>query len=178
MKKTLLFGMLISCFAIASAVFSTPVHAQEGTSIPRCVRSGCSGQLCVPEGSELNTTCEFRPEYACYQQAACERNNAGNCAFTITPQVQACLDGNRPSASPVASPQASPVATPEASPEVSPSPTVIQGDLNGDGKVNLVDYSIMINELFDTGPNLTADINKDGKVNLVDYSILISNLST
>lgn len=54
----------------------------------------------------------------------------------------------------------------------------IPGDLNNDSKVNLIDYSIMVNDLFKTGTNLEADINQDGKVNLLDYSILVTNLST
>ncbi len=46
-------------------------------------------------------------------------------------------------------------------------------DLNGDGKVNLVDFSIL---LFNWGKSGTiADINQDGTVNLTDLSIMLFN---
>ena len=47
------------------------------------------------------------------------------------------------------------------------------GDLNGDGKVNLVDFSIM---LAHWGTNYApADLNGDGTVDLPDLSILLFN---
>lgn len=46
-------------------------------------------------------------------------------------------------------------------------------DLNGDGKVNLVDFSIL---LFHWGTaHAIADLNGDGAVNLTDFSILLFN---
>jgi hypothetical protein len=56
-----------------------------------CARAGCSSQLCVPEGEERMTTCEFRPEYACYRDARCERQPDGSCGFTPSPELEACL---------------------------------------------------------------------------------------
>lgn len=47
------------------------------------------------------------------------------------------------------------------------------GDLNGDGKVNLVDFSILLFH-WDTDHDI-ADLNSDGKVNLTDFSILLFN---
>ncbi len=58
-----------------------------------CVRGGCSGQLCLAAGAPGGiTTCEFRPEYACYQAAACEQQADGACGFTMTPELQRCLE--------------------------------------------------------------------------------------
>jgi hypothetical protein len=54
-----------------------------------CFKTGCSSQVCSDE--TVVTTCEFRPEYACYQKAACERQANGNCGFTMTPELAACL---------------------------------------------------------------------------------------
>lgn len=54
-----------------------------------CVRSGCSGQICGEES--VVTTCEFRPEYTCLQNAACERQVDGRCGFTQTPELEECL---------------------------------------------------------------------------------------
>jgi len=168
MNKTVYVLISYLTLSLVTSTFAPSARAiVSDEPVSRCVRAGCSGQLCLPFGTDGGvTTCAFRPEYACYKQAACETNNAGQCAFTITPSVRACLDDARPT------------AWPEASPAVSPSPTVLVADLNNDGRVNLIDYSIMVNDLFKTGPNLPADINKDGKVNLIDYSILVTNLST
>jgi hypothetical protein len=49
------------------------------------------------------------------------------------------------------------------------------GDLNCDGKVNLVDFSIMAFWFGRTltGKGLDADLNHDSKVNLVDFSIMV-----
>ncbi|HTY40137.1 MAG TPA: hypothetical protein VMC43_03565 [Candidatus Paceibacterota bacterium] len=44
-------------------------------------------------------------------------------------------------------------------------------DLNGDGKVNLVDFSILLYHWGSAGP--IGDINGDGKVDLADFSIML-----
>jgi hypothetical protein len=46
-----------------------------------------------------------------------------------------------------------------------------RSDVNKDGKVNLIDFSILM--FYWGSTNATADINKDGKVNLVDFSIMM-----
>ncbi len=51
--------------------------------------------------------------------------------------------------------------------------TCARSDINGDGKVNLIDFSILL-----TGwgtSEAKADLNCDGKVNLADFSILLFN---
>ena len=47
-----------------------------------------------------------------------------------------------------------------------------RGDINGDGRTNLVDFSIL---LYNWGipKNPAADLNSDGKVNLTDFSIML-----
>lgn len=54
-----------------------------------CLRTGCSGHVCA--GDHLMTTCEFRPEYACYRNADCERQSDGRCGWTMTASLRACL---------------------------------------------------------------------------------------
>lgn len=46
-------------------------------------------------------------------------------------------------------------------------------DLNGDDKVNLVDFSILLSQW--NQPSAESDFNKDGIVNLADFSILLFN---
>jgi len=55
-----------------------------------CHVGGCSGQVCS-EDPNVITTCEFRPEYACYHAATCEVQADGNCGWTETAELQACL---------------------------------------------------------------------------------------
>jgi len=49
----------------------------------------------------------------------------------------------------------------------------VTGDINGDGKVNLVDFSIFL--LNWNTSNEESDFNDDGTVNLADFSILLFN---
>lgn len=63
----------------------------EGSSTDGCKRTGCSGQICSDE--DVVTTCEFRPEYACYQAAVCERQLNGECGWTETEDLTQCLRG-------------------------------------------------------------------------------------
>jgi len=49
-------------------------------------------------------------------------------------------------------------------------PTTLQGDLNSDGTVNSLDWSIM-NTRWNTSDAI-ADLNNDGVVNSIDFSIL------
>lgn len=60
-----------------------------GVSQKPCMKTGCSSQVCSDE--EVMTTCEFKPEYECYKKAACERQKNGECGFTQTPELLACL---------------------------------------------------------------------------------------
>jgi|GEM_PF-5798143 len=54
-----------------------------------CRKTGCSGQIC--SDIDIVTTCEFRQEYACYQNARCERQATGECGFTQTSELSTCL---------------------------------------------------------------------------------------
>jgi uncharacterized protein DUF6748 len=67
---------------------SSAVKPDTGSMKP-CIKTGCSNQVCSDE--PVATTCEFRPEYACYQKAACERQADGNCGFTKTAELTECL---------------------------------------------------------------------------------------
>lgn len=54
-----------------------------------CIKTGCSGQICSDE-SRI-TTCQFLPEYACYQTATCEAQADGECGWTETAELTSCL---------------------------------------------------------------------------------------
>jgi hypothetical protein len=54
-----------------------------------CKKTGCSSQVCSDQ--DVMTTCEWRTEYECYRRAACERQRNGECGWTQTPELAACL---------------------------------------------------------------------------------------
>jgi Cys-rich repeat protein len=56
------------------------------------MRAGCSDHLCVEEGMDIASTCEWRPVYECYQQATCQRQENGQCGFTPTHELVECLE--------------------------------------------------------------------------------------
>lgn len=55
----------------------------------RCFKTGCSSEVCADR--DVVTACIFRPEFACYQKAMCERQRNGECGFTQTAELTACL---------------------------------------------------------------------------------------
>ncbi|MFZ2556215.1 MAG: hypothetical protein WAZ27_03060 [Minisyncoccia bacterium] len=71
----------------------SPIMPPEEAVSNGCAVAGCSSQLCVSakEASTIMTTCEFRAEYACYQEASCEPQADGKCGWTKTPTLTQCL---------------------------------------------------------------------------------------
>ncbi len=56
----------------------------------QCYVGGCSGQICSDQEGVIST-CEWRPEYACYRDATCDVQPDGNCGWTPTAELNACL---------------------------------------------------------------------------------------
>jgi len=54
-----------------------------------CVVTGCSSHICAPEPTA--STCEWRDEYACYRDAACEAQRDGSCGWTRTDELAECI---------------------------------------------------------------------------------------
>ncbi len=71
-------------------------------------------------------------------------------------------------------PTPSPTPTPPPSPTPPASPEVCMGDLDENGQVNLLDYTILVSHFMETGSNI-ADINQDQIVNLLDYTLLVQH---
>lgn len=70
-------------------------HRLANAAAADCFVGGCSGQVCSDQEGVI-TTCQWRPEYACYQDAdaTCERQSSGQCGWTPTPELSACLAGH------------------------------------------------------------------------------------
>lgn len=67
---------------------------EEPAADPGCETAGCSGVECVEAGTaaDLVTTCEYLEVYSCYEGAACERQADGQCGWTQTDGLAACLE--------------------------------------------------------------------------------------
>lgn len=80
-----------------TVLFRTPATQEPPTTgtpskMGACKIGGCSAQLCgEADKGDLVSTCEFRAEYACYKSATCERQSNGECGWTQTASLTACL---------------------------------------------------------------------------------------
>jgi hypothetical protein len=58
-----------------------------------------------------------------------------------------------------------------------PDPDWLQGDVNGDGEVNIADVNALINVIMgaeaDSDTMLRADVNEDSEINIADINALI-----
>ena len=73
-----------------------PTISNESSQALTCVRAGCSRQLCVDaKNSDVISTCEFLPEYACYTDQSCEVQADGTCGFSIDATMQQCISAAR-----------------------------------------------------------------------------------
>jgi len=75
-----------SAQGIAANQFYLKVESKEPKM---CMPTGCSGQICAD--SNVNTTCEWRPEYACYRSASCSTQRNGDCGWVMDDELKRCL---------------------------------------------------------------------------------------
>lgn len=100
-RLTLILALLSIAAAPAMAMdglpFTTPPQPKQEDAAKTqptsgCVVGGCSGQLCVEEGSGGISTCEWFEHYACYQtHGTCTRLENGQCGWAQSSSLQACL---------------------------------------------------------------------------------------
>ncbi len=80
--------------SVVNGCFGECVDASLCIVVSDCVISGCSGELCgdVP----MYSTCVWRDQYACFSGASCERQADGVCGWTVTEELQVCLNNPTP----------------------------------------------------------------------------------
>jgi eight-cysteine-cluster-containing protein len=69
---------------------STQPSETTDTTAGSCYVGGCAGQICSAE-KDVVSTCEYREVYACYKTAKCERQASGQCGWTETAALKACI---------------------------------------------------------------------------------------
>lgn len=81
--------------ALALCGVSTPPPAQKKpqTSVTKkCKIAGCSSQLCVDASSpDMASTCEYKEEYGCYKDRACEVQSDGACGWSPQDEINRCV---------------------------------------------------------------------------------------
>jgi hypothetical protein len=75
---------------IPQAVPSPSPGTKAPVSTNPCYIGGCSGQICSDNPNAVST-CEWRESYVCYRTAKCERQASGQCGWTDTSDLRACL---------------------------------------------------------------------------------------
>ena len=65
-----------------------------------CYVGGCSSQICSDQ-PDMVSDCMYREEYACYKQATCERQSTGQCGWTETPALTACVTSSAQNTEPI-----------------------------------------------------------------------------
>ncbi len=83
--------MKLATFIVAVILLVVTVNASRGKTPIKCVKSGCSGTLCVKEGEEVTSTCEWKDEYQCYQAATCKQQSSGRCGWVQDSRLKKCL---------------------------------------------------------------------------------------
>lgn len=106
-----------------------------------------------------------------------QSNSSGNLVLTVTnlaDDFAVKVQGPSPSPSPVVSVAPSPSPSAAVSPSPSPSP-LKPGDIDGNGKVDIFDYNLLLTNFGKTGSGMPGDIDGNGKVDIFDYNILLTN---
>jgi len=100
-RLALVISLLAACGGGKTAAPSEPAPSTEppaagsdgnGKTGAGCITTGCSGTVCTEAGGDdMMTTCEFKPEYACYRDAECRMQDSGKCGWTQSDALTACL---------------------------------------------------------------------------------------
>ncbi|KAJ3284936.1 hypothetical protein HK104_009708 [Borealophlyctis nickersoniae] len=88
--------VLLASLSLASAEIFKSTAAIREVGDGACVRSGCAMELCLSESDKSKglgqSMCTNNPINACYKDAVCERQAKGNCGWTRTDALEACID--------------------------------------------------------------------------------------
>lgn len=139
----------------------------DGTAVGRDPKLGCEFPACPSSTSPVN------PAASCGNRI-CEPGEADQENCPSCPPGQKVCPMYACQLVPGSCPQdcQNDWATPRPTPKPTPQPAFSKADLNQDGRVDLLDFSIMSSEFFKVHDKMRADLNGDGRVDLLDFSIL------
>lgn len=82
------------CRTPEGAVYTEEIGGERtATATGGCFIGGCNSEICSDQEGMMST-CEYRPEYACYETAQCGRGEGGACGWRQTPELTACLSAD------------------------------------------------------------------------------------
>ncbi|MFH1392074.1 MAG: GerMN domain-containing protein [bacterium] len=91
MKKIIyIISVIILALIIGAGFLVSQKEQKEQTHAP-CLITGCSSEICSDQ--KIVSTCIYAEEFACYQNAICERQANKNCGWTMTEELKQCLEG-------------------------------------------------------------------------------------
>ncbi|CAN5847546.1 hypothetical protein BH11MYX2_BH11MYX2_41110 [soil metagenome] len=100
MKAALAF-LLLAAACGGKAPPAQPAPGEPGGA-QTCMKTGCSETVCAAE--QMMSTCEYKPEYACYKTATCEWQASGGCGWRESAELTGCLANPPPGAEGSAAP--------------------------------------------------------------------------
>ncbi len=149
--------------------------AKSPTSTPVPTRGFCTmdANPCNP------SSCSYNPSLCATLSPTRNVSTTVTPIPTCTPRLP-CMDPPEGELACVPKMIAGTVFCPKSSPTPSPTATSVVADLNADGKVNLLDFNLLLRDFGKTGSSgfIKADITNDGIVNLFDFNVLLQHFGT
>lgn len=135
----------------------TPIQSPTPTPTPAIAKCGWCGTDCLP----------FDPARSCIAVAPPQgfvcMNNPDNQSVCIKKAIECVPKPDCAFETPACAPDLKPYQV-----------LCADSDLNHDMVVNDADFALLSMHFFDTSPaDLAVDINRDGKVDIIDYSIMV-----
>ncbi len=93
-KKTTTINGYIFALQSATENTATIIVTKESKSVSTCYVGGCSSEICSAEKG-IVSNCIYKAEYACYKTAICARQANGQCGWTQTSELTACLNNSK-----------------------------------------------------------------------------------
>ncbi len=81
---------VVTLTVVPDTTTATTIVATTTVSKGGCYVGGCSSETCSDK-QDMMSNCMYRPEFACYKTAVCERQATGKCGWTDTPALQVCV---------------------------------------------------------------------------------------
>lgn len=177
-------GLRSATTTSGSFTFMTPrtvtsIQAFNGGTVDSTVTLSCSGNTTKTQVVTVNTLTTITTGWTnpCTTVTLNSSNgwntNFDNLAVGATSGSSSPAPSVAPSPTPPP-PSPSPSASP--SPALSPSPSPAKpGDIDGNNKVDIFDYNILLTNFGKTGSGIQGDFDNNGKVDIFDFNTLLSN---
>jgi hypothetical protein len=154
-----------SVFVGANASFESPLVTDDGNCVFNVSGDTFGSLFGDPLFASASTNPFTLDDYTLLPGSPCA--GKGSSLTSVSQLLSIVGDGSGPLPTPTPQPTSSPTPSP------SPMPQTCAEDINEDHKVNIIDYSILANDFFESTPaNPRSNIDGQGKVDLKDYSLL------